>query len=401
MTAPSQIPVRAYVLDDDPGMLKLVCRALVQKGIVSQPFSDSAGLFTALAEQPCDLLVLDLALGRSDGIEVIRQLESIDYRGKVLLISGRDAATLAEASKIGGAHGLAMLEPLTKPFLIADLIARLSGDVAPLLKAVAPTMSTVSPSLDLLRAFADGWMTLWYQPKFAIATGRLSGAEALIRMNEPTLGTILPGAFLPPAGSPLHRPLSEFVLSRVIADWRTFASRGLPLKLAINMPVSMIVRPDFVANVRGQLPTEPGFPGLIVEVTEDEIVEDQALITEVATQLGLYNVRLSIDDVGTAHSGLSRFLDLPFVEAKIDRRFVSGCATDVAKRTLCSMIISLAHRFNAVACAEGVENAADLAALAELGCDTAQGFYLAKPMPVDAFIRFAGLQESQRRISAG
>lgn len=395
MTAPSQVTGRAYVLDDDPGMLNLVCRVLVQGGIFARPFSEASKLFAALAEQACDLLVLDLALGGSDAIEVMRHLEAIPYTGKVLLISGRDAATLGEASRIGSAHGLAMLEPLAKPFLPADLIARLSGDVAPLPQAPAATAPAGQASFDLVQALRDGWMTVWYQPKFAVPAGGLSGAEALIRMDEPTLGTILPGAFLPPAGSPSFGPLSEFVMTRVMADWRTFADRGLPLKLAVNMPVSIIARPDFVAVLRDLLPTDPAFPGLIIEVTEDEVIADRALIMEVATQLALYNVHLSIDDVGTANSGFSRFLDLAFVEAKIDRRYVDGCAGDTAKQALCRSVIGLAHQFNATACAEGIENAADLAAVTAMGCDTAQGFHLARPMPPDALVAFAATATHQ------
>ncbi len=161
----------------------------------------------------------------------------------------------------------------------------------------------------------------------------------------------------------------------------------MSLKLAVNMPVSVVARPDFVATVRDRLPRDESYPGLIVEVTEDEVVAERALVAEIATQLKLYGVGLSIDDFGTAYSALSRLLDVPFVEAKLDRRFVDGCSADGAKRTLCRTMIDLAHRFDAHACAEGIEDPTDLAAIATMQCDTGQGFLLGRPMPAEAFAR--------------
>jgi len=376
----------AYILDDDPGILKIVSRILDQRNISSRTFSDVSGLFAALKVALPSLLVLDLALGGSDAIDVLRELDEIRYPGKILLISGRDEPTLNEATRIGMARGLTMLRPLAKPFFPADLFERLDEDV-PSRRRVLPESAPVNPAgIDPVSALNKGWMTLWYQPKFDIAGTEVVGAEALIRLIHPDLGVIPPRDFLPPPGDPVMDSLSEFVLVSALADWREFASRGLPLKLSINMPVSVLAKAAFVRLVRERMPRAPDFPGLIVEVTEDEAIADLAVISEVAVQLKLCGVNLSIDDVGVAHSGLSRFLDLPFVEVKIDRRFVHGCASDQAKLTLCKMIVDLAHHFDATACAEGVEEEADLEALAEIKCDHAQGFLLGRPMEFEAFV---------------
>jgi EAL domain-containing protein (putative c-di-GMP-specific phosphodiesterase class I) len=112
---------------------------------------------------------------------------------------------------------------------------------------------------------------------------------------------------------------------------------------------------------------------------------DVDLLNEIAIQLRLYGVTLSIDDFGTAYSTLARFLHLSFSEVKLDRSFVTGCAADPMKRALCQTVINLAHRFDASACAEGVETGGDLAALTAMGCDLAQGYLIGKPMPRDQF----------------
>src|SRR5205085_213477 len=154
--------------------------------------------------------------------------------------------------------------------------------------------------------------------------------------------------------------LSRFVLGRAMADWERFADRSMPLKLAVNVPASVINTSEFTPLVREFLPKDPRFPGLIIEVTEDEAIRDTSMVREVATQLKLYKTWISIDDFGAAHSSLSRLMDMPCAELKLDIRFVSNCAADRQKQTLCRSVIDLGHRFGATVCAEGVERIEDL-----------------------------------------
>jgi EAL domain-containing protein (putative c-di-GMP-specific phosphodiesterase class I) len=137
--------------------------------------------------------------------------------------------------------------------------------------------------------------------------------------------------------------------------------------------------------VRSLLPTDASFPGLTIEITEDEIIVDPKWAREIATQLKLYNVGISIDDFGSAYASLSRLNDLSVIEVKIDRSFVSGCASDRLKHGLCQTVVDLAHRCGATACAEGVETPEDLRELVNMEYDTAQGFLFAEPMPADKF----------------
>jgi EAL domain-containing protein (putative c-di-GMP-specific phosphodiesterase class I) len=251
----------------------------------------------------------------------------------------------------------------------------------------------------LQEALRRNWLEVWYQPKIDLRSFIVCGAEALIRVRHPDHGVIEPGEFLPPAGDPLYKPLSFFVVRRAMTDWKAFAESGFPLKLAINVPASILHVPGFVDVVRQMIPHGPGFPGVIVEVTEDEFIRDPESLREVATQLKLYNAWISIDDFGTAFASLSRLTDLPFTELKLDRSFVFNCASDKLKYALCQTVVDLARRFGASLCAEGVEIADDLRCVSKLGFDSAQGYFLARPMPSDRLL--ASLLSHNGRSPAG
>ena len=376
----------AYVLDDEPQIAALVCKVLEACGLAARQFTSPTPFLVEVKTSPPDLIVLDLSLGQSDAVEMIRNLEVNKYQGKVILISGRDETTLNEITEIGKRRGLVMLPPLKKPFRAGDVKQRLSGQVAvPAPSKVSdfpPDAVTPKKGLfQLAEAMRNNWLELWYQPKIDLKTLSVCGAEGLVRARHPMYGIVMPDQLLPPAGDPDYWPLTEFVIERAVTDWTRFAKQGLQLNLSINAPVSAINTPAFVDLVRSALPKGPDFPGLTVEVTEDEVIRDSESVREIASQLKLYNIGFSIDDFGSGYAALSRVADLPFIEVKIDRSFVSGCASNKLKHGLCQTVVDLAHRFGATACAEGVETADDLRAIIDMQCDTAQGFLFAKPMP--------------------
>ena len=147
---------------------------------------------------------------------------------------------------------------------------------------------TAARKVQLSDALRHNWAELWYQPKIDLKSFAVCGAEALIRARHPQHGVIKPADLFPPADDPIYRPMSKFVLKRAMADWAVFADRAIPLKLAVNMPVSVLRSPDFIEIVRQYLPTDAAFPGLIVDVTEDEVVRDPAWVRETAAQLKLH-----------------------------------------------------------------------------------------------------------------
>jgi len=388
----------AFVLDDEPKVSALICKILRAAGIAARQFEAPLPFLTELRTSDPELVVLDLALGGSDAVDVIRQLEVLKFKGKVLLVSGKHRDSLLEVEKIGRTRGLRMLPSLQKPFRIEDLAIRLRAIAE--LQLPEPATGAASahtkppPSVNLEEALRENWLEMWYQPKIDLKSMTICGAEALVRARHATLGVVLPVDLLPPAGDPLYRPLSLFVIRRTMQDWAMFSQHGCGIKLSVNIPASVLNAPGFVDLVRTMIPSEPEFPGLLIELTEDEIIRDPQWVHEVATQLKLCNVYLSIDDFGTAYASLSRIKDLPFVELKLDRSFVSDCASNKLKAALCQTVVDLAHRVGASLCAEGVETEDDLRCLVDLGFDTAQGFLFAKALPATQFIEFVRAKQN-------
>ena len=375
----SQASRHAFIVDDEVHVRSFVSKALKSAGYATHEFSRVAEVEAALTLFKPGLMLLDLSLGESDAVEMMRSLAASRYSGAILLISGHDLGTLDEVEKIGRRHGLHMLPFLHKPFRLEELKARLTDASQP------PLVPEDETEFEL--ALQNQWLELWYQPKIDLKTMLVCGAEGLIRLRHPDRGVLAPSEFLPPPGSPLYKPLTDFVVRRAIADWQLFATERLTLRPAINVPASILQDPDFVANVRRHLPRERKFPGLIVEITETEAIADPELAREVAIQLKLYNIHVAIDDFGAGHSLLARLHELPFAELKIDRSFVHGCAADERKRSMCQNVAALAHRFKVAAVAEGVETRADLQAIIGMGYNAAQGYLFAKPMERGDFVK--------------
>jgi EAL domain-containing protein (putative c-di-GMP-specific phosphodiesterase class I)/FixJ family two-component response regulator len=377
----------AYVLDDDERIGTLVCQFLVACGYQPKQFSTPLPFFTETKTASPELVVLDLALGESDAVDVIRHLEILKFKGNVLLISGRDQSVLHEIEEIGTAHGLTMLPPLQKPFRLADLKTSLAAAPDLVARQKPPLVSAPSQrNVDLAEALRNNWLEVWYQPKLDLRTRMVCGAEALLRARHPVHGLVMPVDLLPPTHDPLYQPLTRFVLRQALSDWYRFADQQLFIKLSVNVPVSVLCAPEFIRMVRELLPPDPKFPGLIIEITEDEVVRDADIVRELAAQLKIYNVWLSIDDFGSAYSSLARLLEIPCKELKIDRQFVANCSVEPLKHALCQTVVDLAHRVGVSVCAEGIETAGDLRTLIEIDCDTAQGFLFAKPMKADVLI---------------
>ena len=381
----------AYVLDDEAQVRAIVGKILFQVGYTPRQFATPAALFAEMKVATPELIVLDLALGQSDAIEVIRNLETFGFKSKVLLISGRDLSTLAEIQRIGERRGLTMLPPIQKPFRVADVRASLAAaNTQEGAAGEAPPSESCEPSevrIDPAEALRNSWLRLWYQPKVELKSMTVCGAEALLRARHPDYGIIAPSNFLPAGRASVYQPITKFVVMQAMADWENFAAQGQPLRISINVPLSALQSPAFVDLVRAALPHKPNFPGMIVEVAEGDILTDPSGAREIATQLKLYNVLLSIDNFGGARTSLALLRDLPCVEIKLDPSYVQGAASDMAKQSVCAAAIELAHGFGLTVCAKSVENMDDLRTMVELGCHTAQGFLFAKPVDSLNFLR--------------
>ena len=169
------------------------------------------------------------------------------------------------------------------------------------------------PKVTLAKALKRGWLEVWYQPKVSLQTGNMIGAEGLIRLRHPELGVLGPGAFLPGAGEPEMLEMTEQVIITALRDWSDCAALGMPaINLAVNVPASAFVELPIAQIIRAERPKSDQWPGLILEVTEDQIVNDLKMANEVAIELREQRCSLAIDDFGAGYSSLGRLRQLPF-----------------------------------------------------------------------------------------
>lgn len=258
------------------------------------------------------------------------------------------------------------------------------------------SMRGASPQINVEQALREHWLEIWYQPKIDLKRKCLAGAEALARIHHPNLGVLLPGQFLTGVDDGTLAVLTEHALLNTLYDWNTFNDAGYNLHLAINVPVSALLRLPVPTLVKENRPQDPRWPGLVVEVKEDQIVRDIKLAQEIARQLKVSGVSVAIDDFGGGYSSFASLRELPFAELKIDHTFVKNCASEGINGAICQTAIDLAHRFGSVAVAEGIESMADLQALQVMRCDFGQGVLLAPPMPKERFIALLNQRNNKR-----
>jgi diguanylate cyclase (GGDEF)-like protein len=237
---------------------------------------------------------------------------------------------------------------------------------------------------ELRRGLREGQVVLWYQPQLASTSQRITGFEGLIRWNHPTRGLLQPAEFLPVARQAGLMPvISDLIVRQAVADVRGWAEGGAqPPSVALNFATPELLNGVFGRRI-DRIITEAGLDPttFVIEVTEDSFFADPVRAMEVLLELRSYGMQISIDDYGTGFSSLSYLRDLPVDELKMDRSFVSSITGDVRGRMIVESTVRLAEALDLRMVAEGVEDAATLAAISSLGADVVQGFYLAKPMP--------------------
>jgi len=187
------------------------------------------------------------------------------------------------------------------------------------------------------------WLELWYQPKIDSQTLSMNGAEALLRMRHPHLGIVQPAHFIPEDGDPRFQALSQFVIDQAIDDWQDWLAEERRVDISINLPISFLRNPACLEYLYRRLPDHPAFDGIIVEVNGTEVTRSLPLVQDLAKQMRFRKIAISIDDLGMEWPDLAGLNDFPFVEIKVDRAFVGGCAHDRRKRGVCGQIIDLAN----------------------------------------------------------
>jgi len=244
---------------------------------------------------------------------------------------------------------------------------------------------------ELRQAVEQREFRLFLQPKVCLRTGRILGAEALIRWAHPTRGMVPPGLFIPFAEqSGFIRQITSWLLVESMRTWRLCADQGLTLQMSINLSARDLIDPDLPARV-GALLHEHRVPpsAMCLEITESAIMDDPNRAQQTLEQFHDMGLQMSIDDFGTGYSSLAYRKRLPVPEPKIDRAFVVNMHRDAQDAKIVRSVVDLAHNLGLKVTAEGLEEGAAWGLLGELGCDIAQGYWIAKPMPAEHLPQWA------------
>ena len=240
-------------------------------------------------------------------------------------------------------------------------------------------------SSELQLAAERGELFLLYQPKVAVGSGELVGVEALMRWESPQFGLVNPAIFIPIAErSGAIDNLTEWGLRQAFDQWVGWREQGLKTNIAFNIS-ALTLRDVYFPDFLQRLCQLAGVPceQITVEVTEGA-TQHVIRLLDTITRFRIKGMSVALDDFGTGYSSLLQLKQLPYTELKIDRCFVQDAAQNSEARLIVKSVIDLAHGMGLIATAEGVEDQETLDLLGELGCDTAQGYFIAPPMkPTD------------------
>ncbi|MEW6989531.1 EAL domain-containing protein [Colwelliaceae bacterium 6441] len=375
-----------FILDDDPQYAQLLSEVAGDEGW-SVDFSIDPIAFLDKKISNNTILVLDLILPQIDGIEVIRELAKRKCYCPLILISGFDNKVLHSAQQLAEAHNIPVIETLTKPFEIAYFVTLLKSIKDNFIQKEKIQSNDVEFSkIDLESALFNHEFILHYQPQINLKTGKVKSIEALVRWFHPQLGLIYPDKFIYLIEKyALIDHLTSVVLSLAAEDLRQLKVNHPFMKLSVNVTSENIISlifPELLKNITDKNGINP--ESITLELTESAVMGELTSSLDVLNRLRMKGFHLSIDDFGTGYSSLQQLYQAPFNELKIDRAFVSKMLNNKEAMVIVKICIMLGDMLNMRTLAEGVENKEILNKLHELGCDYAQGYFIAKPLSFES-----------------
>jgi len=382
-----------YILDDDKQTANMLGMFVQLMGFEVNIYTTAKQFFDENKSFSKDsILILDLIMPEMDGIEVMRRLAEIDNNPPLILVSGYDSGVLHSAEQLARAHSLDIIDTLTKPLQfkgLKDIVQSYAKDKN------CRTSDSYSKDLqitvcELEDAILNKQLVLHYQPQIDVESGSFSGVEALVRWQHPEHGLIYPNLFIPLAEkNGLIGDLTAQIIGKAVEQTLSWKENKLMVQVSVNISaenITSLTLPEQLSNMLGDNKLDPSM--LTLEVTESALMGELVTSLDILTRLRMKGVELSIDDFGTGYSSLSQLYRVPFTELKIDRTFVNGMLHDDEAKGIVKTCIMLGHELNMHVVAEGVENKETLVLLKEMGCDLAQGYYIAKPMPSEDLIEW-------------
>lgn len=396
-------PATLLIVDDEPQVRKLLETLLQHEGYQTLTAGSGEEALQLVAQQPPDLILLDIMMPGMDGYEVASQLKGDEVTAGIPIIM---LSALSEPSaRVNGLEAGAE-EFITKPVERVELWLRVRnllrlktrGDWVSHSRELAqrPTGMNVHDlarqdlESALRQAVEHDEFTLHYQPKVEVASGRLCALEALLRWERPDYGAVSPAVFVPILESlGLIVPVGRWVIEQVcrqIAEWQQ-GPIG-PVEVSVNVSGHQLIEGDLIADIARLLKQHQVEPHwLEVELTEGSLMENTQHTIASLQRLHTMGVKISIDDFGTGYSSLAYLRRFPIDTLKIDIAFIREVTSNLQDAAITRTIIELAHSLNLRVVAEGVETQAQLAFLKEAGCDQIQGYLFSRPLPVETLER--------------
>jgi diguanylate cyclase (GGDEF)-like protein len=330
---------------------------LLLNPLISEEEVQNGEIFFSLLEEPVDAMGQPVKLTASVGVSIYPR----DGDEASTLLMNAEAAML-QAKQLGG-NNICVYKPGKNVSIPNEL----------------------EKERNLHNAVRNNEFILQYQPFISLKTGKIIGAEALVRWNSPVLGFVSPDDFISLAeANGIIIPLGEWVLRNTCVQAKAWYDAGFPLRIAVNLSAKQLLRKNIIELIEGIL-TATGLPPayLELELTESEAFNDEVIpVVKEIKRLGL---SLSIDDFGTGYSNLSKLKLFAFDALKIDKSFISDVEWNEDSKAIVSNTITLAQKINVQVIAEGVETKEQLDFLKSQNCDTVQGYYFSPPIYPDSF----------------
>ncbi|MBS0587408.1 MAG: EAL domain-containing response regulator [Proteobacteria bacterium] len=395
-------PIRVLVLDDDKFMLEFVSHLLRELGVSEVLVAEDgkAGLFVLSAQVTAiDLLICDIEMPGMDGIEFLRNIADQYYSGKIVLFSSVDPDLLKATERLASVRGLNVIGTLTKPVTVGALATILEQLSTPNSKHTDLTRIRQIFTVDeIQQALAAEQIDLFYQPKIAVSSGRVTSVECLVRWRHAQYGYVSPDNFIPVIEqSGLINDFTCDVLRKSARQLDLWLQQGFDLKVSVNVSMENLDRfnlPEIYESAVREcfVPIDR----ITLEITEGKLGKDFAQSLDILTRLRLKGFGLAIDDFGIGYSSMETLKHMPFTELKVDRIFAHGATKDPATRAILESSIKLGKALGLNVVVEGIEAETDYQLAAALGCDEIQGFFIAKPMLGGEFTEWLSAYEKNK-----
>jgi EAL domain-containing protein (putative c-di-GMP-specific phosphodiesterase class I) len=390
--------LKVLVLEDHTFQRNLLIGVLENLGVqaISGVADGPSGLLALdHFEGGFDVAICDLRMEGMDGIEFIRHAAQKKV-GSFIVTSAIDAALLKSAETILRRYGTKLMGVLPKPVDI-DRLKHVLADCKRYknvgAQAIKSTPGPTPSKKEIRHALQNNEFIPYFQPKFDLVTGLPNGVEMLARWNHPTLGVLPPSAFIPVMEQTgLIDCLSESLFTQSLECVNEWSRIGYGIGLAINLSPLTLQNTDMPNHIGTLVRRYAVAPSRItIEVTETAVSENISGVLESMTRLRMQGFSIAVDDFGTGYSSLLQLSEMPFTEIKIDRNFVTGATENKKATVIAESIVDLAKKLNLHTVAEGVETRAELDFIKKLGCETGQGYFLAKPMNHVGLMKFLAL----------